>query len=46
VHHIDGNRSNNRVDNLQLRQGQHGAGQTWCCVDCGSFNIAAVPLGE
>ena len=43
VHHIDGDRLNNRVDNLQLRQGRHGNGQAMCCADCGSHNI--VPVG-
>lgn len=28
VHHRDGNRSNNSIENLELRSGQHGAGAT------------------
>ena len=39
VHHIDGNKSNNDISNLQLRIGQHGSGQSWRCGDCGSINI-------
>lgn len=39
VHHINGNRSDNRVENLQLRTGQHGSGQTYSCADCGSTKI-------
>lgn len=39
VHHIDGNRQNNTLSNLQLRIGKHGAGQAYCCSDCGSINI-------
>ncbi len=44
VHHIDGNRENNELSNLQLWQGQHGAGAHFVCLDCGSHNINAVPL--
>lgn len=39
VHHIDGNRQNNDISNLQLRVGRHGAGVALCCADCGSHNI-------
>ena len=46
VHHIDGDRSNNNIENLQLRIGQHGAGQTFCCADCGSRNVVPIPLDE
>lgn len=41
VHHIDGDRSNNALENLQLRQGQHGAGVVMTCNQCGSHDIAA-----
>jgi Mor family transcriptional regulator len=41
IHHIDGNRSNNIISNLQLRQGQHGNGVIYHCADCGSFNVVA-----
>lgn len=43
VHHIDGDRSNNDISNLQLRQGKHGKGVRMCCADCGSTNV--VPTG-
>lgn len=46
VHHINGDRSDNRVDNLQLRRGQHGAGQVCICGDCGSENIVFQELAE
>lgn len=42
VHHINGNRQDNRIENLQLRKGNHGQGQVNCCLDCGSHNILSV----
>lgn len=44
VHHLNGDRADNRIENLQLRRGQHGPGQAHVCEDCGSWNIRAVPL--
>jgi hypothetical protein len=44
VHHIDGDRMNNKIDNLQLRNAPHGNGVAYCCADCGSRNIVAVPI--
>jgi hypothetical protein len=46
VHHIDGNRNNNDIGNLQLRQGNHGSGVVMCCGDCGSENVIATRIGE
>lgn len=39
VHHINGNRKDNRIENLQLRIGKHGNGQCFRCADCWSCNI-------
>ncbi len=44
VHHIDGNRQNNKIENLQLRQGSHGAGILMVCNSCGSHDVSAAPL--
>jgi hypothetical protein len=46
VHHINNNaRDDNRPENLQLRQGKHGKGARFVCLDCGSHNVEAVQIG-
>ena len=44
VHHIDGNKTNNEIENLELRKGPHMPGKVCKCGDCNSKNIIAMPL--
>ena len=44
VHHINGDTRDNRLENLQLRNGKHGAGTVWRCRDCGSQYVEAIEL--
>jgi hypothetical protein len=46
VHHINGQRGDNDISNLQLRIGQHGKYSVFQCGDCGSQNIVTVPIAE
>lgn len=44
VHHINGDRLDNRIENLQLRSGSHGQGVVLECCACGSKDIKTVAL--
>jgi hypothetical protein len=46
VHHVDGNKENNDISNLQLRQGRHGKGAAFRCRSCGSHDIEAAELAS
>lgn len=44
VHHINGDRGDNAIGNLQLRMGGHGKNACFRCMNCGSANISAVSI--
>ncbi len=44
VHHINGDTKDNRIENLQLRQGKHGKGVVHICQECGSTNVRTEKL--
>ena len=41
IDHINGIRNDNRIENLELRQRNHGAGVRYKCTCCGSTDVEA-----
>ena len=44
VHHVNGDRGDNRLENLQLVKAHHGKGQRFRCRSCGSHDVEAIDL--
>jgi transposase len=44
VHHVDGNKQNNDISNLQLRKRNHGQGIVMKCRCCGSTDIESIEI--
>jgi transposase len=44
VHHRNGDRKDNSLQNLQLLVGNHSRGQSYCCAECGSLKLKPIDI--